>query len=200
MCTTRQFDPERDRYFVVSHPAIPPLPEACRAALRPLTEEAAIELWRVVVARRWRPLTRFLPNSHWSHQFTVTGPDWMVNWNAWLSNEPDYSDPIRTFLTSTLSWGDDDPIYFVLSGQSILRLPWEMFLAYWHYFLHTDQDALLIAPTRSQSVCFGETGLLGVGTRPLSPPFDDREASNGCDCHPEPPCSTPTDSSPAHLD
>jgi Protein of unknown function (DUF2947) len=182
MCTTRQFDNERDRHLVVSHPAIPPLPEACRPALRPLTAEAANQLWREVIARRWRPLTRFLPSNHWSHQFTAVGPDWVTSWNSWLSNKPDSPDPVRAFLTYSLSWGDSETIYFVLSGQSIFCLSWSIFLTHWHYFLHTDQDVLIVTPGRSQFVCFGETGLLGVGIRPLSSHFDDRGVSDDCDC------------------
>jgi hypothetical protein len=178
MYTTRVFDNESDRYLVVSHPAITPLPNCYRSLLRPLTADGAIELWRDVVTRRGRPVPRCLPPSHWSHQMSVVGPDWVTPWNAWISNRADSADPVRSFLVDTLSWDQGTVVYFIISGNTSFCLPWGAFISCWHYFLHTDQDALLVVQLSSQFVCFGETGLLGVGSRPLSQRFDQGEGTS----------------------
>jgi hypothetical protein len=191
MYETRLFDPEIDSYMVLEHSNAPPAPDHLVRAISVVPKEVATQLWRDVIARRWRPLTRFLPPHHWSRQFDQFGPDWETAWNAWISGKPEPLDPVRTFLSGAVSWKDSDSIYFVISGQSIFCLPWSMFLRHWYYFLHGDQDALVLVPTHSQFICFGETGTLWVGSRPLSPQFDECRESPDCGCQQEPPSSPP---------
>lgn len=193
MYETRTFDPVRDSYYVVSHPSISPFPGMVTSSLRTLTTDAAGQLWKDVISRRGRPLTRFLPPSHWSNKFEAVGPNWMTNWNNWLSKGPTDSDLVRDFLEMTVSWDNTSPVCFILSGQSVLLMSWGLFLEYWPYFLHTDQTVLVVSPGKMQFVCFGETGLLGVGNRNHASNFDNSDSDQHMGDSFNPPVLLPPD-------
>ncbi len=148
----------RDRY---------PIAEIDRQLINALSNDSAGAFWRDVIARRWKPLPRFLPANHWSNQVLLYGPNWLSQWET-----PVEPDPVITFLRTSLTWTDDKLGFVVMNGGRIYTTRWGLFLRYWSAFLSLYDEAIIISPKDSGVVRFSETGVLFTGQREATSPMD----------------------------
>jgi hypothetical protein len=158
MTAYRPLDPNRDWNFFHPNASIP---ETVLPLIRPLTEPSARELWRTCVSTAgWH--TMLLPDREWPQQLFRSGTRvrWHEDWNTGSTER------IAEVLRRYLPWPENTPIYFFLSDNRAVEVPWEVFVRYWPTFLFHDEGSILFSPRHPQAVVFGPNGHLYIGSRP----------------------------------
>lgn len=163
MLKYRNLNAERDWWFFDSRK---PVPETVRAAIHPLTDEAAEDLWSTIVSRNPKEIkSKDLPRNHWICSVRSIGPDWYLPWND--SSKPD---DVITFLASEMPWQMDESIIFILSKKYMVSTTWGLFVTNWKNFLFSDDGPIIISLSHPEFIFFANRGFLAIGCRFIPSP------------------------------
>lgn len=137
-----------------------PVPEETLADIRPLAEADAHQFWRQHISKEASHASHFM-NDDWPARngvWTDQG-DWQGPWDA-DSNE------LPELMAAHLSWDDNTQVFFCYSVDHIVHTSWKTLRLHWKNFLFYDDEPILIARKRQQTVRFHSDGTFDIGIRP----------------------------------
>jgi len=140
-----------------------PIPEPDRSEIVRVVTEDNFQLWgELVHPDPERYAMRRLPAGHWAHEHEE-------NWMGWheSANHRDRPDTVVPALQKVTGWADDDTLLFMFNRWTTYKTTWGLFLRYWRHFLWMNDEPLLIRPGTGIFLCFGSTGDIGWGRRPV---------------------------------
>lgn len=122
----------------------------------PLTDDAAGVHWNSLVGEHVYSY-RTLPADHRLNQQTAYGPNWYD-----FANDPLRPDAVVAFLRESLSWSDEQVVFYAHAPTCVYRLPWGVFLRHWRRFMAID-ESWVFGLGRPEFALFADAGTLTVG-------------------------------------
>jgi hypothetical protein len=140
------------------------IPELDRSQIARVYTEDNFLLWgELIHPDPERYAMRRLPAGHWAHEHDENWMDWVP-----CANDRSLPDTVVPALQKVTGWAEDDTLLFMFNRWTTYKTTWGVFLKYWRHFLWMNDEPLLIRPETGIFVCFGSTGDIGWGRRPVS--------------------------------
>lgn len=136
-----------------------PVSEEDLTQIKPLTEQAATDIWRAHISESANHYSDFDPkdwpnkNSTWQE----TG-QWQDHWDSDQGQLPE-------LLESFLNWDDETLIWFCYDSEQVIESRYSVFKRCWKNFLFFDDGPILIGKKRKQAVQFHQDGNFQLGLR-----------------------------------
>ena len=149
---------EYQRKWIFTHQSMP-VPEKDLAAIKPMTQARASQLWKENISAQSPDADRLsssdwpMKESNWKQKV-----DWMAAWEA-----DDESMPLE--LTEFIDWQDDVTVYFCYEKYNVIETKWSVFKKHWKNFLFYDDGPILIGRRRKEALWFDTNGTVKLGFR-----------------------------------
>ncbi|WP_100753615.1 DUF2947 domain-containing protein [Vibrio salilacus] len=146
------------RKWIFTHQSMP-VPESDLAAIKPMTQLRASQLWKENISAQSPDADRFsssdwpMKESNWQDNV-----DWMA---AWESDDEQLPQEILDFV----DWQDDVTVYFCYEKYNVIETSWSFFKKYWKNFLFYDDGPVLIGRRRNEALWFDSEGKVKLGQR-----------------------------------
>ncbi len=149
---------EYQRKWIFTHQSMP-VPEEDLAAIKPMTQARASQLWKENISAQ-SPDAERLSSSDWpmkesNWQQTI---DWMA---AWEADEEAMPHELEEFI----DWQDDVTVYFCYEKYNVIETKWSVFKKHWKNFLFYDDGPILIGRRRKEALWFDTQGTVKLGFR-----------------------------------
>ena len=149
---------EYQRKWIFTHQSMP-VPEEDLAAIKPMTQVRASQLWKENISAQSPDADRLsssdwpMKESNWKQEV-----DWMAAWEA-----DDEAMPLE--LTEFIDWQDDVTVYFCYEKYNVIETKWSVFKKHWKNFLFYDDGPFLIGRRRKEALWFDTKGTVKLGFR-----------------------------------
>ncbi|AIW14297.1 DUF2947 domain-containing protein [Vibrio tubiashii] len=149
---------EYQRKWIFTHQSMP-VPEEDLAAIKPMTQARASQLWKENISAQSPDADRLsssdwpMKESNWKQEI-----DWMAAWEA-----DDEAMPLE--LTEFIDWQDDVTVYFCYEKYNVIETKWSVFKKHWKNFLFYDDGPILIGRRRKEALWFDTKGTVKLGFR-----------------------------------
>ncbi|MCG9582309.1 DUF2947 domain-containing protein [Vibrio tubiashii] len=149
---------EYQRKWIFTHQSMP-VPEEDLAAIKPMTQARASQLWKENISAQSPDADRLsssdwpMKESNWKQEV-----DWMAAWEA-----DDEAMPLE--LTEFIDWQDDVTVYFCYEKYNVIETKWSVFKKHWKNFLFYDDGPILIGRRRKEALWFDTKGTVKLGFR-----------------------------------
>ncbi|MDC5853027.1 DUF2947 domain-containing protein [Vibrio europaeus] len=149
---------EYQRKWIFTHQSMP-VPEEDLAAIKPMTQARASQLWKENISAQSPDADRLsssdwpMKESNWKQEV-----DWMAAWEA-------DDEAMPSELTEFIDWQDDVTVYFCYEKYNVIETKWSVFKKHWKNFLFYDDGPILIGRRRKESLWFDTKGTVKLGFR-----------------------------------
>jgi len=144
--------------WVFRHQALP-LNESDLAQIKPLSVQAAGDVWRNYISAEGNHYENFHA-ADWPKKAETWQGD--GNWQqVWESDD----ESLPAELLEFMDWQGETLIYFCYDHEQVIETRWSVFQRAWKNFLFFDDGPILVGRKRQQAVQFFQNGQFKFGNR-----------------------------------
>ncbi|WP_407936162.1 DUF2947 family protein [Gemmata algarum] len=140
-----------------------PIPDSDRTGIVEVVTEDSSRLWAELVHSDPNLHgVACMPEGHWSQLNEESWMDWYES-----ANHSDRPDTVVPALHRVTGWSESDTVLFLFNKWTIYKTTWGVFLRNWRAFLRMNDEPLIIRPGNNVYICFGSSGGIAWGYRPV---------------------------------